>query len=194
MLVKTKIAGLAVALMALSAPMVWADSGPTTGGAAPDTAQKDGGNWHHGHRDHMMAKILGLSQDQEKQLKDSKEKQMASMKSIFEQMKANREAFDAEMIKATPDMSKVNDLQAQLKTIQSQMVDDHLNAILEIKKILTPEQYAGYATLEKAKKLMMHKMGHGKFGRKDGWGKDGDNHKDWGDKDNDGDSGHSSDD
>jgi len=181
MLVKTKIAGLAVALMALSAPMVWADSG-----VAPDSSHKDGGDWHHGQHEHMMAKILNLSDDQVKQLKDSKEKQKTAMKSVFEQMKSNREAFDAEIIKATPDMTKINDLQTQIKTIQSQMVDDHLNSILETKKILTPEQFAGYMALEREEDLMGHD-GHGKFGHKDGYGKEGDNHKHEGDKSDDGD-------
>jgi Spy/CpxP family protein refolding chaperone len=180
MFTKTKIAGLIVALMALSAPMVYADN-----------AGGDKDSWHHGQHDKMMAKILNLTDDQQKQLKDNWEKQKTAMKSIFEQMKSNREAFEAEIVKATPDMSKINDIQAQLKTIQAQMVDNHLNSLLEIKKILTPEQFAGYMALEKAKKLMMHR--HHRFGHKDGFGKDGDGHH-WGDKDKDGDEGHGSDD
>ncbi len=153
MVTKTKIAGLVVALMALSAPAVWADTG-----TAPDASQKDGG-WHHGEHGRMMGKVLNLSADQEKQWKDSRQKQKEAMKSVFEQMKANREAFDAEIVKATPDMNKINDIQAQLKTIQGQMVDNHLNSILEVKKILTPEQFAGYMALEKEEDMMKHK-GH----------------------------------
>ena len=36
------------------------------------------------------------------------------------------------------------------------MIDDHLTALLEIKKILTPEQFAGFMALEKAEELMRH--------------------------------------
>ncbi len=79
-----------VALMALSAPMVYADNG--------------GGDWHHGQKDQMMAKVLNLTDDQQKQLKDSRQKQKDAMKSIFEQIQSNREAFDAEIVKAAPDM------------------------------------------------------------------------------------------
>ena len=161
---KTKIAGLVVALMALSVPMVYADNG---------TEDKDSshqaGDWHHGQKDHMMGKILNLSETQEKQLKDSREKQKDTMKGVFDQMKSNREAFDAEIAKAAPDMNKVNDIQAQLKTIQAQMADNHLNSILETKKILTPEQFTGYMALQKERRMM---------GRED--------HEDkhWGQKDN----------
>ena len=135
----------------------------------------------------MFAKILNLSDDQVKQLKDRHKKQKEAMKSLFEQIKTNREALNAEIIKATPDMNKVNDIETQLKSLQSQMVDNHLNSILEIKKILTPEQFAGYMALKKEKKLMKHMRGNDKFGHKGGFGKDGackmgDGHKHWDDK------------
>ena len=151
MLAKAKITGLVIAALALSMPLVYADND----GGDKGSMHQDGG-WQHGHGDHMMAKVLNLNDDQVKQLKDSREKQMQTMKSIFEQMKSNREAFDTEIVKATPDMNKINDIQAQLKTIQSQMVDNHLNSLLEIKKVLTPEQFAGYMALEKEERMMKH--------------------------------------
>jgi len=167
MLAKTKMLGLMLAAaVAFASPKVYADNA----GAAPvndKDAPHQAGNWHQDHEDNMMAKILNLSDDQVKQLKDAHEKQKAAMKSNVEQMKSNREAFDAEIIKAAPDMSKVNAIQVQLKTVQAQMLDDRLNSILAVKKILTPEQFAGYMALEKARKLMMHHEGHHGFGRKD---------------------------
>jgi len=178
MVSKSTITGFMVALMALSVPLVYADTGDVKSAPAAETSDKDGG-WHHGSKDHMMGKILNLSEDQEKQLKDSKEKQKEAMKSVFEQMKTNREAFDAEIVKAAPDMAKINDLQTQIKTVQAQMVDNHLNAILEIKKILTPEQFAGYMALEKEEHM---KMGHHKMGHKHWEGK---SDKDHGDEDKD---------
>ncbi len=176
MLAKTKILGLMMATAALLiAPrLVWADN------AVVPVASPQEGNWHQAHEEHMMVKILNLSEDQAKQLKDIKQKQRDAKKGIFEQMKANREAFEAEIVKSTADMSKINDLQAQLKAIQSQMVDNHLSFILDIKKLLTPEQFAGYMALEKAEDLM--KQGHRRFGHKDGCGKEGDGHKHWGNK------------
>jgi Spy/CpxP family protein refolding chaperone len=34
------------------------------------------------------------------------------------------------------------------------MVDSHLSSMMEIKKVLTPEQFAGYMALEKEKHMM----------------------------------------
>ena len=167
MLTKTRITGLMVALMALSAPVVFADTAPQKGG------------WHHGKEAHMMFKILNLTEDQEKQFKDLKQKQKEAMKTVFEQMKSNKEALEAEIAKATPDMTKINSIQAQIKAIQAQMVDAHLNSLLDIKKLMTPEQFAGYMALEKEEHMKKHMMmGHGKFG---------DMHKHWGDKKDEGD-------
>ena len=150
---KTMIAGLTVGLMALLAPVVYANEGGWHGG----------GGWHQDKE--KIAKVLNLTADQKKQFEDIRKKQKEAMKGIFEQIGANREAFDAEIAKASPDMNKINDLQGQLKTIQGQMIDNHLNLILEIKKILTPEQYAGYMALEKSEKLkMMHRHHHHKDG------------------------------
>jgi len=134
MLAKIKITGFAMAVMVLSVPMVYADNG--------DMKSTGGGDFSD------MAKILNLSADQEKQLKGNRQKQIKIMKSVFEQMKSNREAFKAEIVKAAPDMNKINEIQTRLKTIKSQMIDNHLNSILEIKKILTPEQFVGYMALE----------------------------------------------
>ncbi|MBF0571084.1 MAG: Spy/CpxP family protein refolding chaperone [Candidatus Omnitrophica bacterium] len=185
MAAKLKIAGLVMALMALSVPMLYADNDK----GDPKSTHQDG-DCHHCQQEHMMAQVLNLTDDQAKQLKDNKQKEKELMKNIFEQIKSNREAFNVEIVKATSDMNKVNDLQNKLKTIQAQMVDNRLNSILDIKKILTPEQYAGYMALKREKELMMH-MGHDKFGHKDGFGKDREVHKHWGDKpdeDNDPDS------
>jgi hypothetical protein len=73
-------------------------------------------------------------------------------------------------------MAKVTDLQNQLKAIQGQMLDNHLNSILTIKKIMSPEQFTGYMALKKEKELKMH------HGPKDGFGKGRDGHDHWGDK------------
>lgn len=183
MVAKTGITGLMMALMALSAPVVWADTAaPDVKPAAAVTTTTDQkGDWHQAKEARMMAEVLNLTEDQQNQLKDIKQKQRDARKSAFEQLKANKTAFESEIVKATPDMTKITDLQTQLKTLQSQMVDDHLNSILEIKKLMTPEQFAGYMALEKEEDLM--KMEHHQFGHRDGFGKDGEGFKHWGDKD-----------
>jgi len=139
---------------------------------------------HHAQEAKMMAQVLVLSEDQQKLLEDNHQKQQDAMKAAFEQMKTNKEALDAEIIKAVPDMKKVNDLQTQLKAIQSQMADDRFNSLLATKKILTPEQFAGYMALEKQEKLMRRHEGREQFGPKGQFCKMGDMSKHEADKPN----------
>ena len=184
---KTRIAGLMVALVALSVPVVYADAGDVKPAVVAEPSHQDG-DWHHGNGHHeqeakMMAKVLNLSEDQQKQMKDIHQKQKDVMKSNVEQIESSRDALNEEIIKATPDMKKVGDIVAQIKTLQSQMVDNRLNSILEIKKVMTPEQFAGYMALEKVEKLMKHHEGPGKFGPKGDFCKMKDGQKHWGDKD-----------
>ena len=111
MVTKTRIAGLLMALTALSAPLVYADNGAG-----------DMRSWHQaGPREHLpsIAKVLGLSDDQVKQLKDLHDKQKTAMKGVFDQIKANREALNTEIVKAPVDMNKVNELQTQFKALQA---------------------------------------------------------------------------
>jgi len=175
MIVKTRIAGLMTALMVLSIPVVWADAG-----VAGDLPKQDG-DWHHAQHAQMTAKILNLSDDQVKQLADIHQKKKEAMKSDFEQMRTNKEALEAEIVKTSADMTKINAIQTQIKTLQSQMIDDHLNFILEIKKIMTPEQFAGYMALEREEDMMKFE-GHHHFDHRDGFGKEGNGHEHWGDK------------
>ena len=183
---KLKIAGLMMVVVVSVAPMVYADNGMGNMG------DKDGhhdGAWHHGPMDHMMAKLLNLSDDQVKQLKALHETQKDAMKAVFEQMKTSKESLNDEIIKATPDMTKVNTIVTQLKALQSQMVDAHLNDLLAVKKILSPEQFVGYMTLAKERRMKMHRhqmgMEHHQFGPKGEFCKMGQDHKSWGDKSED---------
>jgi len=175
---KTTVTSLILAL-GLTIPLLsYADAPMPAAGDAPQAMEE-----HHGMHDpmHMMGKILNLTPDQEKQLKDLWKTQHEAMKTTMESLKSNREAFEAEIVKANADMSKVSDLENQLKTLQGQMVDNHLNDLLAVKKVLTPEQFAGYMALKKEHQLKRrHMMMHGKFGPHQGWGKGNDDHKSWG--------------
>lgn len=164
---------LVIAGLILLTPVVYANTGnqgnfgpgqsvvkverPDTDRPAPQRFNHD----HRGKRDDSAARILNLTEDQKQKLNDIRTKQKEGMKASFEQMKSNREALDQEIILSNPDMNKINELQNQLKTIQSQMVDNKLNSRLEIKKVLSHEQFAGFMALERERKFRMHDW-HGK--------------------------------
>ena len=84
---------------------------------------------------------LNLTDEQKKQLEENKAKNKESMKATFEKTKSFREALKAELMKPELDMAKINDIQSQVKSLQSQIVDNRLNSILDVRKILTHEQF-----------------------------------------------------
>jgi len=138
------IAGvLMTAVLALSAPVVYADYG--NGGNFGD-----GGWGHHGHygKGGFFSK---LTDDQKKQLKDIWQKQKEAKKAAFAQIKADKEALTNELLQTTPDANKINDLKSKMEALHAQMLDSRINSNLEVKKILTAEQFAKYLEIQKYK-------------------------------------------
>lgn len=151
---KTRIAGtIMVALLALSAPFVYADSG--NGG------NFGGSGWgHHGHSG-RGGFFHNLTDDQKKQMKAIWEKQKEAKKTAFEQIKADKEALTNELLQTTPDVNKINDLKSKMEAIHSQMLDNRINSNLEVKKILNAEQFAKYLDFQSHKSF---RHSHGEEG------------------------------
>ncbi len=99
---------------------------------------------------------LNLSEDQKTQLEANKQKQNGQMKSFFAQMKTQRNAMHQELMKPDLDMNKVDSIQLQLKTLHSQMMDNRLNSILEVRRILTPDQFNKFISLMEKHRLKRH--------------------------------------
>jgi Spy/CpxP family protein refolding chaperone len=178
----TKIMGfLMTALLALSVPLVYADNGnagnPSGGQPAvsDDQSSSDQSDheWGHGgrhghHRGGMFFHKLNLTDDQQKQLKGIWQKQGEAKKTAFEQIKADKEALTNELLQTTPDVNKVNDLKSKLETLGAQMLDNRISSDLEVKKILTPEQFVQYLEFQKHKFAGRFHRGWGHRG--EGWG------------------------
>jgi Spy/CpxP family protein refolding chaperone len=156
--------------LALSAPLVYADNangGNVSGGqpAVSDDQSSSGQGdheWGHGHwgkhGDHQEGGFFkDLTDDQKKQLKDIWQKQKEAKKAAFEQIKADKEALTNELLQTTPDVNKINDLKSKLEALGAQMLDNRINSDLEVKKILTAEQFAQYLEFQKHKFGRFHK-------------------------------------
>ena len=90
---------------------------------------------------------LSLTDEQKKQLEDNKQKNREKRKALFEKMRSYKDALNKELMKSNLDVNKINVIQAQFKVLQSQMTDERLNSILEVRRILTPEQFAKFVLL-----------------------------------------------
>ncbi len=121
-------------------------------------ADEQQGSKHEGmhKKSHEMFKQLNLTEDQKKQIDANKQKQREEMKAVFTQMKSQREALHQELMKKDLDMTAINNIQAQIKASQAQMADHHLNSILEVRKILTPEQFTKFLSLMEDHKSKRH--------------------------------------
>ena len=90
---------------------------------------------------------LNLTEGQKKQLEANKKRHHEDKRVVFEKMKSYKESFKQELMKPDLDMSKINEIQSQFKAVQSQMTDDRLRSILEVRKILTPQQFTKFISL-----------------------------------------------
>ena len=98
---------------------------------------------------------LNLTPEQKKQLEENKTKNREGMKATFEKMKFCRESLKEELMKPALDMDKINSIQLQIKTLEGRMTDDRLNSILDVRKILTREQFEKFIEL-----IDKHKQRH----------------------------------
>ena len=87
---------------------------------------------------------LNLTEEQKKQLEDNRLKHREEMKVAFDGMRHYKEALNQEFMKPNLDMNKVKEIQSQVKALQAKISDNHLNSIIEVRKILTPEQFVKF--------------------------------------------------
>ncbi len=96
-----------------------------------------------------MYKQLGLTPVQDKQLKDHRDRHRMQMETLYKDIKVKREQLGEELQKTDFDMSKVQQIHDDLKSLKARMEDNRLNGILEVRKILTPEQFSRFMKLKK---------------------------------------------
>ena len=117
------------------------------------------GPWgHKGKEDHAqweekkaeVFKQLGLTAEQEAKSKEHKEKHHGEMKAMKEQIRDKKEQMKQELQKADFDVNKVKQINEELKTLMVQIEDHHLEGILEVRQILTPEQFSKFMELKES--------------------------------------------
>ena len=94
-------------------------------------------------------KQLDLSPEQEKQLNAHRKGHREEGKEIHESIRAKREAMKEELQKQDLDMEKINKIHSELKSMHSKKADHRLEGILEVRKILTNEQFVKFMELRK---------------------------------------------
>ncbi|MBI3813411.1 MAG: Spy/CpxP family protein refolding chaperone [Nitrospinae bacterium] len=98
----------------------------------------------HAIMEKRMEKIqeqLGLSEEQKAKIKEHRKKHFAEVKELQEQIHAKMEELHKELQKADFDEGKVRAIHSEIKTLKMKGEDNRIEDILDMRKILTPEQH-----------------------------------------------------
>ncbi len=121
-----------------------------------------------------IEKQLGLSPDQEKKIEDNRQAHKDEFKKLFEDMKDKRKALNEEFDKPDFSEDRARAIQGEIKDLQGKMADGRLERLLEMKKILTPDQFKKFRELTREEWGKDGKRGHdGHHGEHHGSGDDG---------------------
>jgi len=143
--------GIAMGLFLLSVTNVLAEEG-----------QKFNKEEHRKEWQEKKAKMyekLGLTDEQKQALKVHKENHRSETKALRKQIKEKRKAFRQALEDPTTDESAIMAANNEVKALTNSLADDRLNGILEVRKILTPEQFKKFNEIKKKhrKKKGSHK-------------------------------------
>ena len=96
-------------------------------------------------RKQEMFKELNLTDEQKQKLEENRKKRKDDAQGLRDHMKELKTAMRQELEKDVLDMAKVDQVQSQMKEAQAQMMDNRLKGILEVRGILSPEQFKKFS-------------------------------------------------
>ena len=147
------VVGAMASLLVVGQP-VFADeaSDEAAGGKAGNLMEEKVGKMY----DH-----LGLTPQQKEQLKSYRQAHKSEQEQLRQALKEKHEQLRAELSNPSFDENKVRQIHNEIKDLRSKMEDHHLNGILEVRKVLTPEQFTKLQQLkEERKKKSHHRFDH----------------------------------
>ena len=103
-----------------------------TGGAGEE---QKGGRF----KEHL--KELNLTPAQTEQLNTQRQANKSAMRELQRALKAKRGELREEFDKQTPDKGKLESITSELKRLEAQRIDQRVKNILQMKEMLTPEQF-----------------------------------------------------
>ncbi len=100
------------------------------------------------YRMQVMEERLGLNDAQKELLAVHREKQRGAAKELRTRLRETRKALKAELTETKLDNETIDLLQGELKAVQAQMADQRLAGVLEVRGILTPDQFSEFMALK----------------------------------------------
>ena len=155
--IKKMIALATVAILITATPVVFAQ--PSCEGGGPGGEIKGP---HKGRMFEGLSEKLGLTPEQETQLKEHKQKTREEMDALKKELFAKGKQLHEELGKPDSDKTRIDGIVAEMKALESKQIDQRVNNFLEMKKILTPEQFEKFMALkEEGKQRWQEKRDRG---------------------------------
>ena len=90
---------------------------------------------------------LNLTNDQNEKLKEHRIKHRQKAKQLSEDIQAKRKKLAEELKTSEPNTKEIKQIHSELKNLKAKKADHRLEGILEVRKILTTEQYSKFIEL-----------------------------------------------
>ena len=90
---------------------------------------------------------LNLSEEQKRLLEENKARHKAVKEATSKELKAVMQAMGDELKKPDLDLARITAIQNDFKRLRDTMADGRFNAILEVRKILTRDQFVKFVDL-----------------------------------------------
>jgi len=124
--------------------------------AKEDTAGMKSSHEKHGSWDKekweakkaAIHKELGITEEQEGQLKAYRQQHQSQVKAVKEEIKQKRDEIRQELQKDEMDLARVKQLHEELKALKMKKEDSRLEAILDVRGVLTPEQFKKFSEMK----------------------------------------------
>jgi Spy/CpxP family protein refolding chaperone len=110
-----------------------------------------------------MQDELGLSQQQRDALKSHKVRHRQGMSGLREELKQKQQELREEMQKSDFDAGRVRMINDEIKRLHNEMSDERIEGVVEVRKILTPEQFSRFQRLKESRRDEFRKK-HGDHG------------------------------
>jgi len=138
-------------------------AGPALADGMGGCVTGQGAGQFHKDKKAAIARELNLTPEQDKLLKDAKTAHRAEMTASAGVLKEKRRQLKEALAKPGVTKQQLEPIAAEMKQLQSQMVDSRIDGILKVKAILTPEQFQKLESMKEGR----HKEGRGKYSEKD---------------------------
>ncbi|MCA9404920.1 MAG: periplasmic heavy metal sensor [Candidatus Omnitrophica bacterium] len=123
----------------------------------------DGEGGYKEFRKERIAKMyekLELSQEQKEQLEAHRKSQKEEYRAVFQELKSNKDALAEELEKKNIDKDKVQQIHAKIKVLNAKKEDMRLEGIMQVREILTDEQFSEFMKLKESRKEKFKKGSH----------------------------------